>query len=419
MVLHGLAPDTKPLMLLIGSGERRNKEYILRSITTRYRLWLLQPTDVTWEEPYIVGNTIVDNTDPASLVETARSVVKHHEISGVFCYDEWIVWPAAHVSQALGLPGNSPEVITACRDKHATRAALDLAGVDQPASIGARSQDEAAAAAEKIGYPVVLKPRGLSASQGVVRADNNAELRAAFAVASHASWPGVPVFEMAVLVEEYVDGEEISIDAALFDGECVPLAIARKQVAFEPYFEEVGHAVDGADLLLADDGLRDLLHRCHAALGFHTGCTHTEWRLTSRGPRLIEVNARLGGEMIPYLAKLATGVDIAMAAADIAAGRRPDTKARHRQTAAITCLYPEQDIQVESVVVREEAFTPDIHSALALVSPGTVLRLPPRGYGSRYGHVIAVSDTIEKARAALAGARNIVRLTAHPAKASS
>lgn len=411
--------NVQPLMLLIGTGEGRSKEYILRSITTRYRLWLLQPAEVTWEEPYIMGNTIVDNTDPVSLIEAARSVAKQREVSGVFCCDEWIVWPAAHVAQALGLPGNSPKVIAACRDKHATRVALDLAGVDQPASIGVRSEDEAAAAAKKIGYPVVLKPRGLSASEGVMRADNNAELRAAFATASHASWPGVPVFEMAVLVEEYVDGEEISIDAALFDGECVHLAIARKQVAFGPFFEEVGHVVDGADPLLADEGLHDLLHRCHAALGFHTGCTHTEWRLTSRGPRLIEINARLGGGMIPYLGELATGVDIAMAAADIAAGRRPDTKARHRRAAAITFLYPEQDIQVESVVVRKEAFTPDIHSALALVGPGAVLRLPPRGYVSRYGQVIAVSDTMEKAQAALAGARDIVWLTAHPARASA
>jgi hypothetical protein len=62
----------KPLLLLIGSSTRRSREFILQSVTNRYRLWLLQPAEVSWEAPYIVGNTVVDNTDAAKLIE-ARS----------------------------------------------------------------------------------------------------------------------------------------------------------------------------------------------------------------------------------------------------------------------------------------------------------------------------------------------------------
>lgn len=310
----------KPL-LLIGSSTRRSREFILRTVSRRYALWLLQPAPVTWEEPYVVGSTQVGNTRPELLTEAARVIAAEQEVAGVFCYDEGLVTPAAHVARSLGLPGNSPEAVAACRDKNATRVALERAGVAQPASIGVRSLDEARDAAEKLGFPVVLKPRGLAGGMGVRRADGPDEVESAYRAASGVSYPGVPVFEVSVLVEEYVDGPETSVDAVFFEGECVPLAVARQQVGLAPFFEETGHEVDAADPLLSDPHLLEALRASHAALGFHTGVSHTEFRLTANGPRLMEVNARLGGDMIPYLGELATGVDVAMAAADVAAGR--------------------------------------------------------------------------------------------------
>lgn len=404
----------KPLLLLIGSSSQRNREFILKAVTPRYRLWLLQPAEVTWEAPYVVGNTVVDNTDARKLVEAAREVAERHEVTGVFCYDEGLVWQAASVSQALGLPGNTPEAIAACRDKHTTRARLAEAGVAQPASEGVRDLDEARAAAEKIGYPVVVKPRGLAGSMGVKLARDPSEMEAAYAAATAVSYPGVPVFEVSVLIEEYVDGPEISVDAVFHDGECVPLAVAHKKVGFAPFFEEVGHVVDGADPLLSDPDLLDALRRSHAALGFHTGVTHTEFKLSSKGPRLLEVNARLGGDMIPYLGHLATGVDIALAAADVAAGRKPDTEVRHRKVATVTFLYPEHDIEVESVTVHSDRLPPQVHSAIALADPGAVLRLPPGGYISRYGRIITVADTLEDARVDTTGLIETIGRPAEP-----
>ncbi|MFC4584826.1 ATP-grasp domain-containing protein [Sphaerisporangium corydalis] len=409
---HG-APDDRPLLLLIGSSSRLSREFILKSVSTRYRMWLMHPAEVSWEAPYVVGNTVVDNTDAPKLVEAAREVAARHEVTGVFCYDEGLVWPAASVSQALGLPGNPPEVIAACRDKNATRVALEAAGVRQPISIGVSSLDEALAAADKIGYPVVLKPRGLAGSMGVKLAAGPAEAESAYAAATAITYPGVPVFEVSVLVEEYVGGPEISVDAVFHDGECVPLALARKQVGFAPFFEETGHVVDAADPLLSDPDVVGALRRAHAALGFHTGVTHTEFKLGPDGWCLLEVNARVGGDMIPYLGHLATGVDIAMAAADVAAGRRPDTAFRHHKVATVTFLYPEHDTEVETVTVHEHRYAPHVHSATALAGPGAVLRLPPRGYISRYGRIITLADTAEEA---LADTTGIIEIAGRPAK---
>ncbi|WP_103542806.1 acetyl-CoA carboxylase biotin carboxylase subunit family protein [Streptomyces sp. SM1] len=409
----------KPLLLLIGSSARGSREFILRTVSRRYALWLLQPAPVTWEEPYVVGSTRVDNTRPDLLTEAARGVAAEREVAGVFCYDEGLVTPAAHVAESLGLPGNSPGTVAACRDKNATRVALERAGVAQPASIGVRSLDEAREAVEKLGFPVVLKPRGLAGGMGVRRADGPGEVESAYRAASGASYPGVPVFDVSVLVEEYVDGPEISVDAVFFGGECVPLAVARKQVGLAPFFEETGHEVDAADPLLCDPPLLEALRASHAALGFHTGVSHTEFRLTANGPRLMEVNARLGGDMIPYLGELATGVDVALAAADVAAGRRPETTPSRRRAAAITFLYPERDVEIEAVTVYEDRFPAEIHGADVMAGPGTVLRLPPRGYISRYARVISLADTVEQARTALLRVPELVELAGRPVEESS
>lgn len=405
-------PDpSRPLLLLIGTGPRRNREFVLESVSRRYRLWLLQPAEPGWAERYLTGYSVVDNTDPDKLVDAAQQVARSVQVSGVFCYDEGLVWPAAHVTRALDLVGNTPEAIWSCRDKKATRTALAGAGIPQPVSTGVSSLAQARAAAAEIGYPVVLKPRGLAGSMGVRRADRADQLAEAYDAARSASYPNVPVYDEGVLVEEYVTGPEISVDAVFFDGACTPLVLARKQVGFDPFFEEVGHLVDAADPLLADDTLRGLLERSHAAIGFRYGVTHTEFKLTPQGLRLIEVNARLAGDLIAYLGVLASGVDTAMAAADAAAGQPPEVAFPHRRVAGIRFLYPPHDLRVESVSVRSAEVQPPIHQAEVMAAPGAVLRLPPRGYIARYGYVIAVADHPEEVNRALAGSAGLVRLT--------
>src|SRR5262249_28160811 len=151
-----------------------------------------------------------------------------------------------------------------------------------------------------------------------------------------------------------------------------------KRTGLHPYFEEVGHIVDAADPLLADAALLDTLARAHRALGIEDGLTHTEARLTPRGPVIIEVNGRLGGDLIPFLGRAATGIDPAEVLGDGAAGERPDTTPTGRVAAGIGFGYPERDCLVRSVEVPAEA--PGLLTAAPMVEPGTTLRLPPGGY---------------------------------------
>lgn len=411
---NGAFRDGRPLLLLVSSGDRTYREYVLQSVTSRYRLWLLQPEPVTWEVPYISGHTSVDTYDRAQAVDAARQVAAEEEVRGVLCYHEGLVLTAAYMAEALGLPGMSPASVNACRDKRATRVALALAGVPQATSVTVSTLHEARRAAEAIGYPVVVKPRGLAASIGVLRVDDASALADAYTAAREGFFPGVPVYDAGVLVEEYLDGEEISVDSVLFEGSCMPMVLARKRVGFDPFFEETGHVVDGSDPLLGDPGLRHVLADCHAALGVEHGITHTEIRLTSRGPRVVEVNARLGGDLIPYVGWLATGIDAAAAAADVAAGRSPRVEATCSRVAAVRFLYPEGDCEVSSVDVSPLPPDSGIERVAVTAKPGAQLRLPPRGYLGRYAAVITVGDKLAKCERGLDQAAALIRLEARP-----
>lgn len=409
------------MVLLIGSGWRPYREYLLQGLARHSPLWLIDERPATWQLPYLAGSSVVELLDPQrvvadrqGLIEAALEVAKDHKVTGVLTYDEQLVTVTAEVAEHLGVRGLSVSGAQNCRDKLRSRDALTQAGIAQPRYALVHDLDEAIAAADRIGYPVVAKPRGMGASVGVVQADSPDGLRAAFGVAERARRAGPPVYEDGVLIEERVDGLEISIDGAVFGAEYRPFCLARKQLGTPPYFEEVGHLVDAADPLATDPALHALLAEAHRALGVHDGVTHTEVRLSSRGPVIIEVNARLGGDMIPYLGKLATGVDPGLLAAEVAAGAAPSLNPTTRQCAGIRFLYPPVDCRVLEVSVPDPASVAGLLQAGVIAQPGTELRLPPSTHLCRHAYVLAVAPTPAECQSALDEAAALVRLRYEP-----
>jgi biotin carboxylase len=217
-----------------------------------------------------------------------------------------------------------------------------------------------------------------------------------------------------VLVEECVEGPEISVDGALRDGEYFPFCLARKQLGPPPCFEEVGHVVDAADPLLTDPELMAVLGTAHKALGLPDGMTHTEVRLTQRGPVIIEVNARLGGDLIPYLGMLATGIDPGHVAAQVAVGDKPSVEQTAHACTGIRFLYPPEDCHVVSVSVPSPGDVAGLVEARAIAEPSAVVRLPPGAHLGRYAYVLATAATPQECAAALDAAAALARLDYRP-----
>jgi biotin carboxylase len=402
----------KPLLLLVATGFQRYREYLLRSIATRYRVHLISPGEPGWERPYLEGSTTVPDMATDRVLAAARSVARARPVAGAMSWHEEHIVQAALVAEELGLPTSPVVAVRRCRDKFATRTALAERNLPQPAFLLAGDADEAAAAADKLSYPVVLKPRSAGGSQGVVLARDADEIADLFTFPSGVEIPHVPAYDQAVLVEEYLDAPEISVDSVVHRGRVTPVFVGRKQLGFPPYFEETGHLVGNTDPLLSDNGFLRTLSDVHAALGYTDGWTHSEFKLTPDGPKLIEVNGRLGGDLIPYVGMLASGIDPGLAAAAVACGEEPDVEATSTSVAGVRFFYPERDeTVVESVEFDREALPAEVAVTTRLVEPGAVVSPPPKGliFG-RIALAIAVAPTPAACHVALDGAQAALRV---------
>lgn len=393
--------EQRPLLLVIGTGLQAYREYLLRSISAEFRIHLFHKVEPTWEKEYLTGWTVLPSTvDGLAMAEQARRLDKEEPIAGVLCWDEARIHASSQVAEALGLPNGNPAVIGRLRDKGQTRQALAAAGLAQPKSIPAATVQDAVAAAEQVGYPAILKPRGLGASLGVIRVNDESELRREFEFTfnTRSPEPEDVLAEERVLVEQCLVGEEISVDAVISGGQVSPLFLARKVVGYPPYAEEIGHYVSADDELLTDPVLVELLRQTHSALGFTDGWTHSEFMLTESGPQVIEVNGRLGGDMIPYLGQLATGIDPGVTAARAACGLPVEVTPARRQTAGVRFFYVEkEDSEIVEVAFRAEELPAAVQDAVAVAKPGAIVSPPPKGTAwGRVAFATSVADSAEE-----------------------
>ncbi|MGW2858292.1 ATP-grasp domain-containing protein [Streptomyces sp. NPDC001205] len=393
----------KPTLLLVcatGPDMEAYRGYCLESMAGTYEVVLICPADPTWERAYISDFEVADPMDAHALAEAGRALAARHELAGVVTWIEWYLVPVARLARQLGLPGSSPEVMDAARNKATARTLFARHGVPSAAAMTARSLLEAALAAETIGYPVVLKPAARAGSIGVIRVDRAEELPAGFAFASAGAGAGTE--STRVLVEEYLDGPEVSVECVTRQGHTTAVAVTRKTLGAEPYFEEVAHAVDAADPLLTK--VAPVAAAAVKALGITDGVQHVEMRLVDGRPRLIEVNARIGGDMIGHLAHLATGIDLPLAAADTACGRTPDLTPNRRRAAAIRLLYPESSGTLTARHLDETfaAGAPWLEQVSFQRETGDQVLLPQDGgdmFSARIGFLITTGPTAETAQA--------------------
>jgi biotin carboxylase len=401
-------------VVVVGSGGRTYREYAFASLADRCEAYLVEATEPTWQLDYLAGYHVAADAGVAAMTRAvAECITQTAGRAGVLTWDEPSLEVTSEVARRLGLPHMSPAAVRNCRDKLATRRLLRSAGLPGVRFAHVSDVEQALREADGIGYPVVLKPRSLAASMGVVVAGNPGELRAFYHHAVDAAYPGLEPLDGLVL-EEFLDGPELSVDSVVCDGDVRLANVARKRLGFHPFFAEVGHLVSPWRDEPWTGDLIALIAETHLALGVRTGVTHAEVRLTPSGPRLVELNGRLGGDFIPYLGELATGVDLTAAAVDVALGSTPDTRATRDVCAEVRFLYPPYDGVVRSLDVCAAADVPGVTRIVTLAAPGDTLLLPPRGVVPRLAAVIVTGDTPEACRDALDTASALVRSEIEP-----
>ena len=190
------------------------------------------------EMPVLMAGTgeravVVPLDEPDAAADVIMALDGRRGVDAVVAVDDRGVLAAATAGERLGFPHNPPDAVAATRDKAAMRRALAAAEVPQP---GFRVFDADATGdglPEDLEYPVVIKPIDRSGSQGVIRADDPDQARAAVARIRAVCGDG------PLLVEQYVPGVEVAVEGLLRDGELTVLAVFDKPDPLEgPYFEE-------------------------------------------------------------------------------------------------------------------------------------------------------------------------------------
>ncbi|MBX5469907.1 MAG: ATP-grasp domain-containing protein [Thermoleophilaceae bacterium] len=224
----------------------------------------------------------------AAIVELAQRL----PLDAVVPVDDQGVRVAAMAAERLGLPGNPVAAAAATRDKAAMRERLDRAGVPQPAWRLVEPGGDAAAAARSLGFPVVVKPLSLSASRGVIRADDPLAAARAAERARSIAGEGEPL-----LVERYAPGLELAVEGLLREGRLEVLAIFDKPEPMEgPYFEETILVTPSRLPDTVQERVRALAAEAAAALGLRDGPVHAELRAEGAEVRVLELAARsIGG----------------------------------------------------------------------------------------------------------------------------
>ncbi len=262
---------------------------------------------VASEEPPTLAETMGDRAltlplhDPEAATARIEALHARTPLDAVIALDDQGVVVAAVAGERLGFPHNPPEAARRTRDKEAMRNALAASEVSQPRYAAfddpGRPPD--------IGYPCVVKPVGLAASRGVIRADDRISTVAAAARVAAIADGG------RLLVEEYIPGHEVAVEALLVDAELQVLAVFDKPDPLEgPFFEETIYVtpsrLDSATLRVVERATADAAR----ALGLREGPVHAELRVHAGRAWVIEVAARSIGGLCARTLRFGAGISL-------------------------------------------------------------------------------------------------------------
>lgn len=372
---------------------------------------LLLVKDPTWETECADVIVSVDTTDIGATIAAVRELAASEQepIRAVAAFVGHSVPAAAAVASELGLPFISEQAALTVRDKYAMRQAFEAEGIPQPAYGLARTLAEATVEAERIGFPVVLKPLVDNDTGYLRRVDDIDELTEHFATIQRGAWAGIvqnPLYvwavdryEFAIIVEQYVPGAEISVESVVVEGRAHVIAIHDKpSPSTGPYFADVHYVTPSRLPEEVQERVVELVSAAHRGMGVETGATHTEFRIEEDGtPRILETAARIGGGPVYQSVLLSTGVDLVAAVLDIASGRNPELDPRPEPTpTGFYLFFAERAGTIRAITGVEEAGrSPRVHELSLYRKVGDAVDVPPRVWQS-HGHVLFTADSSDE-----------------------
>jgi biotin carboxylase len=254
--------------------------------------------DDPWEDHAIA----VHFENPGEAAQAAVEKARARNVQGILALGDRPAHAAALAARALSIPFHHPAAVEACRSKLRTREVLRDAGLPGPWFRAIQLDPPPEPALLGIQYPCVLKPLSLSASQGVIRANNREEfVAAAQRIRKLLQTPEIQATREPrlgeMIVEEYLPGKEVAVEALMTTGEIRVLAIFDKPDPLEgPYFEETIYVTPSRLDATQIAAVKKMLRDAATALGLSHGPLHAEFRIDREQVTPLEIAPRpIGG----------------------------------------------------------------------------------------------------------------------------
>jgi len=339
----------------------------------------------------------VDLKDRDGLLALARNVRESGGLDGVFTAGTDFSSSVAWVAESLGLPGIPFATALRATDKCLMREAFAAAGVPSPRSFcWSGHGDPRALLPGDLEFPLVVKPVDNMGARGVRRVEDTAALEAACRSA-------LPLSRSSkVIIEEYMEGPEFSLDAIVHDGIIAVCGVADRIIRFPPFFVETGHTMPSEFPASVLREVEEVFRAGIRAIGIHRGAAKGDIKLTRHGAMVGEIAARLsGGYMSGWTFPLSSGVEVTEAALNVAVGLPPgELSPRWQKVCAERALISIPGVVASVRGAGDAQRSPGITNLFLRAAAGDRVVFPENNV-QKCGNVLAVhADRREASRAA-------------------
>ena len=348
--------------------------------------------------PKAPGFNVADKAICADIVneEAMLKIARDEHVNGV-------IHPCSEVSMAvmgrindeLGLSGISREQAICATNKHLMRKAFEKGNAPSPKSILAQDAEDAWSRLQnEFDTDAILKPSRNSGSRGIAKVSRNMDkgdfIRAYDEALSESR-------DHSVLIEQFIEGPEFSIEMIVWQGEIHVLTVTDKKTTGAPHFVELGHNQPSCFSATDVETLKAAAVAGVRALGVNNCACHAEAKLMNGKAYLMEVGARLGGDFISTeLTHLSTGIDMVAAAIDVALGVEPDLSAKEEPKGVCIRYFCPKPGKLVSISNTEVLNNPHVYLWEIYPKEGDVIPAVTSSL-CRSGHVIVTEKTPQKA----------------------
>lgn len=327
-------------------------------------------------------------------------------------FEEYVELAAA-ITERFGLNGNSRQTAFLTRNKYAMRQELSKHGLDVPRFIKAGDRESFMNAIREIGFPCVVKPVDAMASEGVLKLEGPEKMDGLYEKLLLDNKKVAKSNKHDLLVEQYIAGPEISLEAVVSAGELHIMGITEKTTEKEPFFNEIMHIHPAQLEARVEELIFDTGRRAVKALGIRFGGVHLEARISSGKVFIIEVASRLGGDAIPALMSLSKGYDPYGYVFKSGLDETLVLKQTRNKFAGIRFIQSPKEGYLREIFFDEDLLSsvPGVINKRIFGKVGELIARPPKGRTNRLAYITIAGRSYEAVREQLLYADRFLKYT--------